>query len=232
MTNANKAVIAVVLDRSGSMMSCARDMEGGFDTYIKAQQELPGECRVTLNQFNTRFENVYQLLPVHSVPPLQLLASGGTALLDAIARTITELGAELARLEEADRPGSVEVVIITDGEENSSEEFSLETGGQERVRTMIKTQQEVYSWKFTYLGANQDAVMVARNYGIPQASSITYDTDNAVGTFVVASASSAAYRGSVAAGASYSESLAASDFSDEDREVVMTKPKKRTTPLP
>jgi len=92
---------------------------------------------------------------------------GNTALLDAIGQTLNTVGARLSKTPEAERPGKVIVVILTDGMENASKEFSAA-----RVKEMITEQHGKYSWEFVYLGANQDAFKVGNSYGI--ANSIGY----------------------------------------------------------
>ena len=88
-------------------------------------------------------------------------ACGGTALLDAVGRTIDNLGVRLSNTPEEERPEHVIFVITTDGEENSSMSYSLQ-----KVREMIEHQQEKYSWQFIFLGANMDAVSEAGKLGI------------------------------------------------------------------
>ena len=64
---------------------------------------------------------------------------GSTALLDAVGRAINETGDRLAKMAEPDRPGLVIFVIVTDGEENASREFSKAT-----IKEMIERQQTKY----------------------------------------------------------------------------------------
>jgi hypothetical protein len=95
--------------------------------------------------------------------------SGGTALLDAMGKTIDATGRRLAAMPEHARPGKVIVVIITDGEENSSREFTYP-----RVNEMICHQRDVYKWEFMFIGTNQDAIASASRIGIPASSALTY----------------------------------------------------------
>ena len=90
---------------------------------------------------------------------------GSTALLDAVGRAINETGDRLAKTPEQDRPGLVVFVIVTDGQENSSKEFS-----KARIKEMIDEQQKKYNWQFTFLGANQDAFAEAGGIGIRSAA--------------------------------------------------------------
>jgi folylpolyglutamate synthase/dihydropteroate synthase len=88
-------------------------------------------------------------------------AGGNTALLDALGKTINEVGAKLAGIAEENRPGKVIFFIITDGEENSSKEFS-----QERIKEMVELQTHTYSWEFIFMGANIDSFSTAAALGI------------------------------------------------------------------
>lgn len=162
MTKENSAEIVIVVDRSGSMSPIAKDMCGGFETFLDEQRKLPGECKVTLVQFDNEYEVVYEAKPIADVPSLVLVPRGGTALLDAIGRTIDATGARLETMPEAERPSKVLCMIITDGAENASKEY-----GRKRVFDMITTQREKFSWEFIFLGANQDSFAAARDIGIP-----------------------------------------------------------------
>ena len=173
MTEADKTLIAALLDRSGSMQAIADDMRGGFDAFIAKEAKEAGEAGttlVTLAQFDDEYDVVYRNRPIKTVPKLTLEPRGWTALLDAIGRFVTEVGAALAALPEDERPGTVTVVVITDGLENASSEWTAEG-----VRAAIAHQETVYSWDFVFLGANMDAVEVGQTLGFAPGKSLTYD---------------------------------------------------------
>src|SRR3954469_14679099 len=155
MTDPRRTLIAVLLDRSGSMEAVKSDTEGGFNAFIDAQRAEPGEARVTLAQFDTQYDVVYANRPIGDVPRLALQPRGGTALYDALGRLITDVGSELAALPDDQRPGTVVVVVLTDGHENSSREWT-----HDAVSSAIRRQQDDYSWAFLFLGANMDAVQI------------------------------------------------------------------------
>lgn len=161
--------ITVVLDRSGSMEIIKDDTQGGFDHFVAEQAKLPGECRLTLVQFDTEYEFVHRGVPIAEVPKLLLVPRGNTALLDAIGRAINETGKRLSDLPEEQRPAHVIFAIVTDGQENSSREFSLA-----KIKEMIQHQTDVYNWRFTYLGANQDAIAEAAKMGIDKGHAMHY----------------------------------------------------------
>ena len=157
--------ITLVVDRSGSMESIREDAEGGINTFITEQAKKPGECSITLVQFDDKYEPVFRGVRAAACPRYSLVPRGSTALLDAVGRTINDTGARLAALPEAERPGLVIFVISTDGMENASTVYS-----HKQIREMIAHQQTVYSWQFTFLAANIAAYDEAMQMGIDSSS--------------------------------------------------------------
>lgn len=153
------------------MSSCREDMEGGLNTYIESQRSAPGEVTVTYVTFDTVVDIVLENVPIQTVGKLELIPRGGTSLLDAIGQTLNRVGARLAKTPENDRPGLVDVIVVTDGGENSSREFNYN-----QIKEMITTQENVFNWKFTYLGANQDAFGVGSQLGFSKGSTSNYVT--------------------------------------------------------
>ncbi len=98
MTKPNLTHLYFLLDRSGSMQSIKDDTEGGFDAFMAEQRKQPGECRVTLAQFDDQYEEVYRDIPVADVPPLSLSPRGPR-------RCSTPSGASSARPAPASPPG-------------------------------------------------------------------------------------------------------------------------------
>jgi hypothetical protein len=182
MTRSDLTDIIVVLDRSGSMAAIKSDTEGGFNAFIADQLKVPGEARVTLVQFDDQYELVYSAKDIMQVPELELKPRGMTALLDALGRTIVQAGERLAAMEESERPGKVIFVVLTDGLENSSKEWT-----REKVFGLITQQTEKYAWVFTYLGANQDAIAVGANLGFHPGLTLNYTAANVDKAFSAAS---------------------------------------------
>lgn len=172
MTKENFTAIAVVLDKSGSMAHTANDTIGGLNTFIAEQKNVPGDATFTLVQFNNEVEITHDFVKLADVKTLTALdyrATGGTALYDAIGFTVNKLGAKLSELPEEERPSSIIVAIMTDGEENASKTFSMH-----KIAEIIKHQESVYSWKFVFLGANQDAVLAAQQLNIAAGAALSY----------------------------------------------------------
>ena len=154
----------IVLDRSGSMAAIEEDMEGGLRSFISDQKKLEGkEITVSYTTFDTVVEEVFVAKDIKEIKPedLTLEPRGMTSLLDAVGRAINTTGERLKALKEEDRPSKVTFLIITDGDENSSTEF---TG--EMIKTMVTTQKETYKWDFVFLGANIDSFGTAQRLGI------------------------------------------------------------------
>ena len=164
-----KTEIIVVLDRSGSMHLCESDVVGGFNAFIEEQKNGEGDAFITLAQFDNKYEIVYEQVPVDKVDKLNFQPRGGTALLDAVGRTII---ASKSRLNK-DRSGidSVIFVVITDGEENSSIEFK-----KSQIAEMTMECENECGWKFVYLGANQDAFAEAGSMGFCSSGTMAYDS--------------------------------------------------------
>lgn len=200
--------IIAILDRSGSMDLLKTDTEGGFNALVKEQQEIPGECTMNLYQFDDRYEVVYENRPIAKVPSLNLVPRGMTALLDAVGKTIVTRGEYYASLPEDQRPSRVIVVIMTDGAENSSHEYTTE-----RIKALITTQQDVYNWQFIFLGANIDSFAVAGGLGIRASTTLDFAAshDGIHASYASVSRSLSAYR------KCSDTSAGLQAFTDEDR---------------
>src|SRR3712207_2304753 len=183
MTRSDLTHIYFLLDRSGSMQSIKTDTEGGFAAFVEEQKKAPGECRVTLAQFDNEYDVVYADRPRADVPALDLQPRGSTALLDAMGRTITDAGARLAALPEAERPGTVIVAVMTDGMENASNEWT-----HPAIKALVTQQSDAYGWQFLYMGADQDAIEVGASLGVARDASVTYGRSKAGAAMGAASA--------------------------------------------
>jgi len=190
----NLTEIVFILDRSGSMSNLTNDTIGGFNSFVETQKQEDGEAVLTTVLFDDQYEVLHDGVDIKSVEKLtnkQYFARGMTALLDAIGKTINTVGERLSKTEENDKPSKVIFVITTDGQENSSREFT-----QAKVKEMIELQTNQYNWQFLFLGANIDAVDTAQNFGIQGQFASNY-TASSVGTdslYSTLSKSVASYR--------------------------------------
>lgn len=176
--------IAALLDRSGSMAVVQADTIGGFNTFLEEQKKVPGEATITLAQFSDKYEVTYMDVPLEHVAkltPETYRPSGWTSLNDALARLINELGTKLASKPEHERPSKVIVLIMTDGQENTSKEFAG-FEGLRKLNQMVTHQRDKYSWEFVFMGANIDSFATAQNYGFAKTATINYCSDS-IGTY-------------------------------------------------
>ena len=172
MTVSDSFDLTLVMDRSGSMQSIRSDTEGAIAKFMASQAAIPGKCVVSLYQFDEHFERVFSAVDVKAVSTIKLEPRGWTALLDATARAIDETGARLAATPEAERPGRVLFVIITDGQENSSKEHTFQT-----VKDRIEKQTSAFKWEFVFLGAGLDSFAQGAQMGVRMSSNYTPSTE-------------------------------------------------------
>ena len=189
MANADLTRLVFLLDRSGSMRSIQDDVVGGFAAFIDDQRAEAGDCTVTLAQFDNRYEVVHQDVPLDQVPALDLRPRGGTALLDAMGRLITDVSADIADLPEDQRPGTVIVSIMTDGKENASREWT-----HPAIKALVEQQSAEQDWQFLYMGADQDAIEVGARLGVKREQSLTYTKGKSRDAMSAASANIRSYR--------------------------------------
>lgn len=196
--------ITILLDRSGSMTSAAPDVRGGIATFIDEQKKVPGDCTISINQFDGEFQTDYNFANIQDVESnIKFEPRGYTALYDGIGRAINQTGARLDELNESEKPEKVIFVIFTDGAENASREFSYND-----IKELVTKQTETYSWSFTFLGANIDAMATGSSLGFSLGSTIDYDVSKTKDVYSMLSSKTALYR---------SSSDASMDFNDDDR---------------
>ena len=119
--NNNYTHIAMVIDRSGSMATCWTDVKGGYAEIVKSNKEAEGKCTFTVAAFDTEYTLLEDFTDIQNVKEeLSVNPRGGTALLDAVGKTIVSVGEKLDAMAESERPMKVCIMIQTDGEENSS----------------------------------------------------------------------------------------------------------------
>lgn len=165
MTDSNYTAFALIMDRSGSMGSIRPEAEGAINAFVKEQQKLPGKATLTFAQFDHNYELVFNNMPIAEVTDVKLVPRGTTALLDAVGRTVVSFGESLAAMPEDERPGKVLVVIVTDGYENASHDWT-----KPKIKELLTEQQEKWNWEIIYLAANVDTFDEAQQMGVPMAA--------------------------------------------------------------
>ena len=156
----------IIVDESGSMSIIRKQAFTGMNetlqTVRQMQKKFPDqEQRVTLVTFDTGHTNWhYDNVSASNTKDLSWRAynpGGGTPLYDAMGKAISKVNAQI---EEGD---NVLVTVITDGEENSSEEWTLKM-----IRTMIEKLKK-QNWTFTLIGTdNLDVETMAHSFAIDE----------------------------------------------------------------
>jgi len=160
--------IHFILDRSGSMENCLDDTIGGFNSFIRSQQDNKnGNCSLSLYQFDHEYITVYTNKPIEEVENLDnntFVPRGNTALHDAIGRTIKTVNEY-----KYDKKDKIVIVILTDGFENSSREYNSTT-----ISKLITKYDQLPEWSFVFLAANQNAITAAGSLGISPQSAMQF----------------------------------------------------------
>lgn len=183
--------VVFVIDESGSMGGTESDVIGGFKKVVDEQKaNKEGKCTVSYYKFNSNVEEVYKGVDVNDVEYLdgKYSPNGMTALYDGVGVAIDSIGKWLDSMNEDDKPEKNLIVIMTDGGENSSREYSAS-----QVKDMIKHQEEKYNWTFVYMGSDLTNAQDANSLGITTrafAKKSAY-----LGNYDIINASITAYRG-------------------------------------
>lgn len=172
---ANNIELVFILDKSGSMAGLESDTLGGFNSMLKKQKNKEGEAKITTILFNNTTSIIHDRFDIEDVSPLtedDYFAGGSTALLDAVGNAIKKVENIQNRLPASKKSDKVMFVIITDGLENASRQYSYH-----KIKQMIESTKESMGWEYIFLGANIDAVDVAGSIGIRGDRAANYHAD-------------------------------------------------------
>lgn len=165
----NKTLVSFVLDETGSMQTCKQATISGFNEYVESLSRKTKGTVFQLTRFNSEKVDTSKPVPIGDAEKLtdkNYQPDHNTPLYDAIGKTINALGSPRER---------VLFVIMTDGEENSSQEFTRDS-----IFKLIK-EKEKENWSFVFLGANQDSWETGRSIGLAKGNTANFDTKNMKG---------------------------------------------------
>ena len=156
----------IIVDESGSMSIIRKQAFTGMNetlqTVRRMQKKFPDqEQRVSLITFDTshttwHYDNT-PALRTHNLEWKAYRPDGGTPLYDAMGMAISKVNAQVGD------DDNVLVTVITDGEENSSVEWTLKM-----IRTMIEKLKKQH-WTFTLIGTdNLDVESMAHSFAIDE----------------------------------------------------------------
>ena len=171
-TTAEPVQIICILDRSGSMSSLASDTIGGYNSFIEQQRKSSGAAQVTTILFDNEYEKFSDAVDLNEVSELtsaQYYARGTTALLDAVGMTIMDVAGKMEQAGVCPAKRRVLVMIMTDGYENASKEYT-----KAAVKSLIETTTKNYNWNYIFLGANIDSASEASSIGISRKHAANY----------------------------------------------------------
>ena len=171
----------IIVDESGSMSIIHKQAFSGMNETLQTirmmQEKYPEqEQRVTLITFDTSHTKVhYDNKLAKDTKDLNwkdYCPCGGTPLYDAIGQSVSKLNAQV------NDDDNVLVTIITDGEENSSTEWTLKM-----VRNLIEKLKE-RKWTFTLIGTdNLDVESMAHHFAIDEHMKFSEDAASTIAMF-------------------------------------------------
>lgn len=165
-----KVLVNFIQDRSGSMQSVWQETLSGFKKFVEDLRDGGEKDSIeyifSLTTFDTLIETPIIAKPIKEVNVDALKAfgpRGSTALYDAVGATITNT--------ENDRHGAEKIicVIVTDGQENSSREWS-----KDRLQQAIEAKLTAGDWTFTYLGTQPETWDDASAIGVAVGATASY----------------------------------------------------------
>lgn len=206
MANNEYTHISIILDRSGSMETLRSDTIGGFNAFLKEQQEQPGKATLTLVQFDSQdpYEVLCDFKSIREVPGLTyqtFVPRSATPLLDAVGRGINDIESKISVLKKSQAPENIVFMIITDGQENSSREFKLS-----RIKEMVK-EKTAQGWHFLFLSADLQSFSEAGDMGYDANISVFFDSGGTRDSWSVIAEKTTAFR----------RSKRSMSFDEEDR---------------
>ena len=155
--------VCFVIDESGSMAGTEGDVIGGFKKVVDEQKAIKdGTCSVSYFKFASGVEKVYVGKDINEVEYLdgKYHPAGLTALFDGVGTAIDEIGNWIDKMPESEKPEKNLIVVMTDGGENNSKDYSAS-----KVKEMIKHQEDKYNWSFIYMGSDLTDAKDANSLG-------------------------------------------------------------------
>ncbi len=167
--------LVFILDCSGSMHGLEADTIGGFNSMLDQQRGKPGEAFITTFLFSSSWRLVHDRVSLEKVQPMtrkDYITGGCTALFDTVGHAIAHIESIHRYARPEDVPAQTMFIIITDGMENASREYT-----RRNVKEMIEGKKRD-GWEFLFLGANIDAAETADTLGIAADRAVDYHADS------------------------------------------------------
>ena len=198
--------VTFVLDQTGSMYEVQEETIKGFNKYLKElKKEQKGKLTaftlVLFNSMNTEVRYAADKLgTVKKLTEETYRPNHATPLYDAIGKAIRAQETAIGK------KGKAIVVILTDGLENASTEWT-----QRSIRQLIEEKQGA-GWAIVYLGANQDAWAAGGVIGVYNTNISTYHPSRTAETMSAAASATIMYAKS--GGSQTSDLISKEDIED------------------
>ena len=170
-----KVYNVIIMDRSGSMWDIQKPSIQGFNEVlggVKAAKKKYSDTQFDSSSVDTLYWNadpdVVPILTSETYVP-----GAATPLYDAMGKTLTALQKEL----KGDDNHSVAVTVITDGLENSSEEYDLPA-----IKGLIE-HLKGEGWSFAYMGTDHDVESVTVSLSISNVIQFAKTEEETLETF-------------------------------------------------
>ncbi len=185
--------VAVLIDTSGSMQALNPANTSKQLTGL-IREQTGGKVTVTAARFSEKYEvfiknkaSIEVNIAVEDITPL-----GPTALYESFCKIIDDTTDSINNFTDV-KPGKIVIIVLTDGEENSSKgEYSGKTGLN--ILTKKITEKQEQNWLFYFLGTNIDAIKMGASFGISKETCINYGNNQEGCTNVIRSTSQALSR--------------------------------------
>ena len=183
----------LILDESGSMGSVKKETLSGLNEQIQTIKNLDAKYPdqdyfVSIIKFDNEIIPLFEDVPASKLRELtneDYKPDSLTALHDAIGISVNKLKDRISsRLKDGE--ASALVVILTDGDENASKEYN-----SSKIKDLITGLEKTGMWTFTFIGANQDSILTAKNLGVNINNTVNYTASGAGTGLAFASVSSA-----------------------------------------
>lgn len=223
MSRKKSILVNFLLDETGSMQNNAKQTISGFNEYIGALRASEIPTRLTLTKFNSVGVTMpyvnEEIGKILELSEKTYRPAAMTPLYDAVGMTIERVNQTLDKIRTQKKAlPNVVCVIMTDGEENDSKEYT-----REEVFNLVR-EHEKKGWTFLFMGADQDAWTGASQIGISMGNTLSYAAADTANVFYSMSAATINYSLDLAKGIANTDNFFTSyydsDASKKDKKVT------------
>ena len=222
-----RTLVGLVFDKSSSMHIVKDEALSTVKDYFKSLRKGRKdnqEVLVWLYTFDTNYNIIWDGVDL-DIPDLKRIEyepSGMTALYDALGRCV------LSMEKEAKPKDRVLIVTMTDGQENSSKEF---TGAS--IKALVEKHSGAKSkWSFVYLGADESAYHTAAAIGYKSGQIMAMPMSSRAGMRMssnsISTANTAYMANASMTGAQYTSTISSTLDEEKDKDIDLSKAKSKS----